>query len=121
MPIADYSLPAAGAYPVVEARRLSIRRRAGFQSARYAGAVCPHYVLPLGYEHYGARLRCLAQPPVGTLARPDFRPGVLADPRRLRRCAVSCCVPFTDPITTTVIFCRCWAQAHTAPERVRSC
>jgi hypothetical protein len=26
--IADYSLPAAGACPVVEARRLSIRRRA---------------------------------------------------------------------------------------------
>jgi hypothetical protein len=33
----------------------------GLQSARFAGAVCPHYVLPLGYEHYGARLRCLAQ------------------------------------------------------------
>ncbi len=30
LPIADYSLPAAGAYPVVGARRLSIRRRAGF-------------------------------------------------------------------------------------------
>lgn len=49
----------------------------------HAGAVCPHYVLPLGYEHYDARVRCLAQSPVATLARPYFRPGVLADPRCL--------------------------------------
>ncbi len=65
----------------------------------------------------GARLRCLAQPPIATLAGPDFRPGVLAGPRRLRRCAVPCCVPLTDPVTATVIFCRCWGSgAHGSGE-----
>jgi hypothetical protein len=81
-PSADYSLPAADAHPVWR-RRLSIRRRAGLRSVLRAGRVCPRYVLPLGYERYDARVRCLAQSPIATLAGPDFRPGVLAGPRCL--------------------------------------
>jgi hypothetical protein len=54
----------------------------GLQSVPHAGAVCPHYVLPLGYEApYDARIRCLAQPPIARW--PDFWPGVPAGPRCL--------------------------------------
>jgi hypothetical protein len=65
----------------------------GFQSARYAGAVCPHYVLPLGYEHYGARLRCLAQPPLlrwpGQISgRSPGRPSASPPLRRVLLCPV---------------------------------
>ena len=49
----------------------------------HVGVVCPRYVLPVGYEHYDARVWCLTQSPIATLARPDFRPGVLAGPRCL--------------------------------------
>ena len=48
-PIADYSLPAAGAHPRVEARRLSIRRRADFGRCRApvqsAPAMCCLWVM----------------------------------------------------------------------------
>jgi hypothetical protein len=67
-----------------------VRRRADYPFGRGRTSVgaarrcgLPHYVLPLGYEHYDARVGCLAQSPIATLARPDFRPGVLADPRCL--------------------------------------
>jgi hypothetical protein len=55
----------------------------GRRSVPHAGAVCPRYVLPLGYEYYDARVRCLAQSSIVALARPDFRPGVLAGARCL--------------------------------------
>jgi len=50
----------------------------GRRSVPHAGAVCPHYVLPLGYEHYDARVRCLAQSPhcyVGQARFPARSPG----------------------------------------------
>jgi hypothetical protein len=38
------------AWPATEARRIPIRRTASRQAALHAGAVSPHYLLPLGYE-----------------------------------------------------------------------
>ena len=49
----------------------------------HAGVVCPYYVLPLGCEHYDAVSGASRSLPIATLARPDFRPGVLAGPRCL--------------------------------------
>jgi hypothetical protein len=69
----DYSHPAADADPRVEARRLSIRPPGGRRSVPHVGAVCPRYVMPLGYEYYDVRIRCLTQSPIATLTRPDFR------------------------------------------------
>jgi hypothetical protein len=71
-PNADSSLPAADAHPRVEARRLSIRRRADFgrcrTPVRSARAVCCLCVMSTMTHVSG----CLAQSPIATLARPDF-------------------------------------------------
>ena len=52
---ADYSLPACRIWPVVEARRLAIRRRPS-ASWRHTMVSSPHFLLPLGYEHHDVRL-----------------------------------------------------------------
>jgi hypothetical protein len=68
--IADYSLPAGLCWPVVEARRLSIPAAVDRQWVPHAGVISPHFLLPLGYEHYDIRLRGLCT----VLVRPADRP-----------------------------------------------
>jgi hypothetical protein len=69
-PNAEYSLPAGLCWPVVAARRLSIPAAAGRQWAPHAGVISPHFLLPLGYEHYDIRLPGLCT----VLVRPTDQP-----------------------------------------------
>jgi hypothetical protein len=73
VPNADYSLPAGLCWPAVEARRLSIPAAAGRQWVPHAGVISPHFLLPLGYEHYDIRLPGLCTvlvPPADQPSRP---------------------------------------------------
>ena len=73
-PNADYSLPAGPCWPAVEARRLFIPAAAGRQWAPHAGVISPHFLLPLGYEHYDIRLPGLCT----VLVRPTDQPSLPA-------------------------------------------
>ena len=82
-PIADYSLPAAGAHPRVEARRLSIRRRADVgrcrTPVRSARAMCCLWVMSTT-RHVSGVSRSL---PLLRWPGQISGPGVLAGPRCL--------------------------------------
>jgi hypothetical protein len=41
----------------------------GRRPVPYVGAVCPRCVMPLDYEYYDVRIRCLTQSPLATLTR----------------------------------------------------
>jgi hypothetical protein len=64
----------------------------GHQSAPHAGLVSPHYLVPPGYEHYGAHLRRVRPSFDVELAWVDGQPnshqadGVSAIPLCLARC-----------------------------------
>jgi hypothetical protein len=107
--IADYSLPAGRCWPVAVARRISIRRAASRQSAPHAGAVSPHFLLPLGYEPYDAHLCRPGVSPVTLLAWAGCEPNVAWDPHRLCRIALSRGVSFTDRFTS-------WSSEATGPQ-----
>jgi hypothetical protein len=72
---------------------------AGRRSAPHAGAVSPHHLLPLGYEHYDAHLRRLSPSLDVALVWADEQAEVAPGSRCLRRSALSRAVSFTDLFT----------------------
>ena len=72
---------------------------ADHQAAPHAGAVSPHYLLPLGYEPYDAGLYRPGQSPVTTLTSANPWLGVVLDLLRLPSLSQSRSLRFTNWLT----------------------
>src|SRR6266704_3502048 len=110
----------------------------GLQSVPHAGAVCPHYVLPLGYEHYDGCITCPrcgqpASPPPGvcwtsrnsattppTARPPSARSAIRSSPGPVpasRACgsATPACTPCSPPCASSGFFPAASPTATCAP------